>query len=121
MVKQNIEERRRWIRARRVLSIQHRLYKSKGRKSDTKWQLSMTEDMSLGGLAFQVDQDYHIGDVLEMKVVMSGVLDIFTGYAEVVRVQRNKNAAAASLGVKYLEGGKKVLRKSKGRRSASRI
>ncbi len=121
MVKQNTDERRRWLRAKRVLSIQYRLFKSKTKKSDTKWDMSTTEDMSLGGLAFQVNQDYHIGDILEMKVVMAGALDIFTGQAEVVRIQKNKNATSSKLGVKYLKKIKKNLRKSEGRRSARRI
>ena len=121
MVKQNIDERRRWVRAKRVLSIQYRLTKSKSKKFDTKWDLSMTEDMGLGGLAFHAHQEYHVGDILEMKVVMSGVLDLFSGYAEVVRIQKNKNTSFSKLGVKYMEKTKKKERKVSKKRSASRI
>ncbi|VAX38229.1 hypothetical protein MNBD_UNCLBAC01-2017 [hydrothermal vent metagenome] len=98
----SIDERRKWLRAKRVLSIQFRVIKTKRKNVDTAWKLSMTENMSVGGLAFYTEYgEYAIGDVLEMKVVMSGVLDIFTGEAKIVRKEFKKNAAHILLGVRY--------------------
>lgn len=102
MVKSNIKERRRWVRAKRVLSITFKLKKSARAKANKDAFLSTTEDMSVGGLSFYTDCEYQIGDILDMKVVMSGVLDIFGGFAEVVRVEKKKTGAHYLIGVKYL-------------------
>ncbi len=112
MVKQSIEERRSGIRAKRILSIQYRLVKSKAKNRDSSWQLSTTEDMSISGLAFLSAQSFTPGDILEVQVVMSGVLDIYTGLARVVRTERKQTAAYYLVGVKFL-GTKAKLRSAK--------
>ena len=112
MVKQSVAERRRWIRAKRILSIQFRLIKP---NLNNAWQLSTTQDMSVGGLSFYTDQEYHPNNILELKVVMSGVLDIFSGYAKVVRAERKRT------GVYYLVAVKFVETKDKGRSAKSYI
>jgi len=102
MVKKLTTERRKHLRAKRVLSIQYRINKSKTKKPDKAWSLSTTEDMSLGGLSFYTDRELRVGDILETKVVMSGILDIFSGYAKVVRVERKREAAHFLIGVKFV-------------------
>ena len=56
MVKQMTDERRFWVRAKRVLSIQYRLIKSRRKEIDRAWHLSTTQDMSYGGLSFYTDR-----------------------------------------------------------------
>jgi hypothetical protein len=103
MVKQSVEERRQAIRAKRILSIQYRLAKSKNKESDKTWHLSTTYDMSVLGLSFLSEVPYYAGDSLELHVVMSGVLDIFKGSGRVVRVERKENAAFYLIAVKFVE------------------
>lgn len=102
MVKQAVEERRSAIRAQRILSIQYRLVKSKSRISDKHWHLSTTHDMSASGLSFLSDIDYRVDDVLEMQVVMSGVLDVFKGYGQVVRVDKKDTGSFCFIAVKFI-------------------
>lgn len=103
MVKQSVEERRQAIRAKRILSIQYRLSKSKVKDSDKSWHLSTTYDMSVLGLSFLSEVPFYVNDLLELHVVMSGVLDIFKGVGKVVRVERKENAAFYMIAVKFTE------------------
>ncbi len=98
MVKQSILERRKFIRANRILSIQHRLAKG----PESKWHLSMTCDMSVSGLAFLSDVSYRAGDTIELHVVMSGILDIFKGMGQVVRVTRKETGAFYLVAIKFV-------------------
>ena len=109
MVKPLVKERRGGARANRVLSIEYRLYGSKNRNADKTWHLSTTQDVSSGGLSFYSDYEYRLGDVLEIRIVMSGVLDIFKGVAHVIRVERKHMAASYFTAVQF------VPRRSKGR------
>jgi hypothetical protein len=87
----NWEERRDSVRAKRIITVRHRLHKHNGRKATSSmWQLATTENMSLSGSLFVSAITYHVGDIVELQVVMSGILDIFNGYGKVVRVSRNK-------------------------------
>ena len=86
----NYEERRDSIRAKRIITVRHRLVKQTTRKAEAMWQLSTTENMSLSGLLFVSATAYAMGDIVELQVVMSGVLDIFNGYGKVMRTSRNK-------------------------------
>ncbi len=86
----NFEERRDSVRAKRIITVRHRVVEHNGKKVDSMWQLSMTENMSLSGALFVSATAYHIDDIVELQVVMSGVLDIFNGYGRVVRATRNK-------------------------------
>jgi len=102
-IKQNLfEERRDSIRAKRIITVRHRLVKHKSRKVDSMWQLATTENMSLSGLLFVSALEYHPGDIIELQVVMSGVLDIFNGYGKVIRAIRNKGGYY-QVGVKYVD------------------
>ena len=86
MVKMNgFEERRDSVRAKRIITVRHRLVKHNGRRVDSIWQLASTENMSLSGLLFVSAFVYHPGDIIELQVVMSGVLDIFNGFGKVIR------------------------------------
>ena len=98
----SFEERRDSIRAKRIITVRHRLVKHNNRKVNTMWQLSTTENMSLSGLLFVSAFAYHIGDIVELQVVMSGVLDIFNGFGKVMRISRNKGGYY-HVGVKYVE------------------
>ena len=128
MVKQVTAERRTWVRAKRVLSIQFRFLKGVSHESKHIWHLSTTQDMSVGGLSFYTDREYHAGDVLDVKVVMSGLLDIFNGFAQVVRVEKKRTGAFFLVAIKFISNKIKP-RKAKAyipskrppRRSAKRI
>lgn len=85
MIQSKFDDRRAAIRAKRILTIYHRRAAGGGSSS---WHLSTTEDMSTLGLAFTTEEGYTAGDILELRVVMSGVLDIFNGYARVVRSEK---------------------------------
>ncbi|MDE1921227.1 MAG: PilZ domain-containing protein [Candidatus Omnitrophica bacterium] len=84
------EDRRDSVRARRIITVRHRLVKHNNRKIDSIWQLATTENMSLSGLLFVSALPYHPDDVIELNIIMSGVIDIFNGFGKVVRVIRNK-------------------------------
>src|SRR5476651_2672148 len=102
-IKQNsFEERRDSIRAKRIITVRHRLIKHNNRKVDSMWQLATTENMSLSGLLFVSALAYHQGDIIELQVVMSGVLDIFNGFGKVMRSSRNKGGYY-QVAVKYIE------------------
>ena len=102
MVKIDWSERRSFVRAKRILSIEYQLVKSSRRKIDPAWHLSTTQDMSLGGLTFFTDVEFRPGDVLEVKVVMSGVLDIFKGPCQVVRVDKKRTGAYFLTAVQFV-------------------
>lgn len=102
MVKQIVDERRHSVRAKRVLSIEFRLNKSSRKTANTEWHLSTTQDMSLGGLAFYTDIEYKEGDILELHVVMSGILDIFNGYGKIVRIDKKRSGSYYLVAVKFL-------------------
>ncbi|MBI3602709.1 MAG: PilZ domain-containing protein [Candidatus Omnitrophica bacterium] len=99
---QDFEEHRDSVRAKRMITVRHHLVKHKGRNLDSPWQVSVTEDMSLSGLLFVSAIAYQPGDWLELQVVMSGVLDIFKGYGEVVRSVRRKGGHY-QVAVKYVD------------------
>ena len=98
----NFEERRDSMRARRIITVRHRLIKHQSRKVNSMWQLATTENMSLSGLLFVSALDYQPGDIIELHVVMSGVLDIFNGFGKVIRVFRNKGGYF-QIAVKYVD------------------
>jgi hypothetical protein len=101
--KQNpFEERRDSVRAKRIITVRHRLIKHNSRKTTSMWQLATTENMSLSGLLFVSALAYQSGDIVELQVVMSGVLEIFNGFGKVVRSIRNKGGYY-QVGVKYVD------------------
>lgn len=93
MVKQVIKERRNHPRAKRILSIEYRLHKSKSALGEQEWHLSTTEDISAEGVSFYSDHEYLLGDILEIRVVMSGLLEIFKGKGEIVRLEQKRTGA----------------------------
>ena len=104
MVKPRSKERRSTVRAKRVLCIESKILKPVNRrKFKNTYSISTTQDMSVGGLSFYTDQDYRIDDTLEIRVIMSGVLDIFKGKARVVRIIDKPNASHKLCAVKFLE------------------
>ena len=120
MVKQTVDERRHSVRAKRVLSIEYRLNKNSRKHADTEWHLSTTQDMSLGGLAFYTDIEYKEGDILELHVVMSGILDIFNGYGKIVRIDKKQSGTYFLVAVKFINN-KLNRRRAKSYRSAKRL
>jgi hypothetical protein len=100
--KLNFEDRRDSIRAKRIITVRHRLFKHNGRKVNTIWQLATTENMSLSGQLFVSALEYHTGDIIELQVVMSGAIDIFNGLGKVIRSVRNKGGYY-QIGVKYVD------------------
>lgn len=115
MVKKRlVEDRRRSTRAKRILTIRHRLSKRKAKTvRNADWHLSMTEDMSATGLLFATAEPYQIKDVIELQVVISGVLDIFRGYAKVVRVQKKASGVMYQVAVAYCDLKSKAPRRTK--------
>ena len=113
MVERNIEERRAFMRAKRILSVRHRLVNRQNKNVRVEWHLSMTEDMSAGGLLFSSAVHYLLNDIVEVHVVMSGVLDIFRGYGRVVRVEKKDGAAFFWVAVQYTALKQKATRSAK--------
>ena len=103
MVKQMIEERRQFVRARRILSVRHRLHMRRGRPMHEFWYLSTTEDMSANGLLFTSAMPYQKSDIIEIEVVLSGVLDIFRGFGRVARVSKKESGAFYNVAVQYVD------------------
>ena len=79
-------ERRTSVRVRRIVTVRHRLSKRNGKKINSGWMLSTTENMSSTGLLFNSPIAYKHNDVVEVQVVMSGILDLFNGFGKVVRI-----------------------------------
>lgn len=102
MVKSLIKERRGYPRATRILSIEYRLYKSRRRHADPQWHLSTTEDISPESLSFYSDYEYRKGDILELRVVMSGVLDIFNGRGKIIRADQKRTGACFFVAVRFI-------------------
>ncbi len=96
-------ERRSSVRVKRVLSIRHRLHKRAGKTFREPWYLSTTEDMSYNGILFSSSALYQVDDILEVEVVMSGVLDIFKGYGQVVRVEKNSSGTLYDTAVRLID------------------
>lgn len=101
MVQSN-KERRQWTRAKRVLSVEYYPDKAVSKKYPPIPQVSLTHDMGIGGLTLYTDQEYRVGEILHIKVVMAGLLDIFSGRAQVVRINKKPNAAHYFIAVKFL-------------------
>jgi hypothetical protein len=87
--KKSVAERRAAVRANRTLTIQHRLFRSHSSKFVTEWLLSTTKNMSVTGLLFFSHVPYKVGDIIELEVTMSGVIEVLKGFAKVVRVIKN--------------------------------
>ena len=69
-IKHNLfEERRDSVRAKRIITVRHRLIKHNNRKVNSMWQLATTENMSLSGLLFVSALVYHPGDIVELQVL----------------------------------------------------
>lgn len=103
MVKQKTGiERRQYLRAKRVLSVEFRLAKSSRKNADKSVHISTTEDMSIGGISFYSEVPYLENDILDIRVVMSGVLDIFHGPAKVVRSLERKSGTLFLVAVKFI-------------------
>ena len=96
------KDRRKFVRAKRVLSIQHRLVKRRGKSIKDTWHLSVTENMSVSGLLFSSNVEYQKDDIIELEVVMSGVLSVFKGLAKVIRVERRRYGTSTAVATKFL-------------------
>ncbi len=83
------DDRRQALRANRVVAIKHRLIQRNAKKSEGSWSLSTTRNMSYNGILFLSDTSYKVGDIVEVSVVISGVIDVVKGNAKVVRFQEN--------------------------------
>ncbi len=102
------KERRRFIRANRILTIKHRLYKRKSSVFDEAWQVSTTNNMSIAGLLFSSVYPYRIEDILQLYVVMSGALDVFRGFGRVVRVEQKKSDYR--IAIAFVEENSKLIK-----------
>ena len=120
MVKQLVQERRNWVRAKRVLSIEFRRVSKNKSYIDDAWHLSTTQDMSIGGVSFYTDCEYRKNDILEIRIVMSGILDIFKGFGKVVRVEKRKTGAYYLIAIALIHKDTKKVR-IKAKRKKKRI
>lgn len=102
MVNQLVKERRRGDRANRILSIEYRPRAGKAKSADKVWRLSTTQNVGSGRLSFYSDHEYRIDDVLDIRLVMGGVLDVFKGIAKVIRVERKQMAASYLTAVRFV-------------------
>ncbi len=92
MATKKAPDRRQYPRIHRILSIQFRLKKTRQAGADTAtWHQATTHDMSVGGISFVSRTPYMLGDILELHVVMSGVLDVLCSDGKVVRVEDKKH------------------------------
>ncbi len=108
-----VKERRNGERAVRVVAVRHRLIKRGAKKLDAIWSLSTTKNMSISGALFMSPVEYKKNDFLDLEIVMSGVIDIYKGKAEVVRAVQS--GPSFDVAVKYikLEQKKPVSRSAK--------
>ncbi len=109
----SVEDRRHGVRVKRVIAIRHRLYKRNRKISEGEWTLSTTEDMSISGILFVSPNEYKSDDIIQLEVKLSGILDIFNGYAKVVRVVEKKRPKLHHIAVTFVN--------IKPRRSAKRF
>ena len=107
MIKNSIAERRRSIRAERILNIRHRLYRRGEKTFNGPAYISFTQNMSHNGILFHSSAPYQVGDVVEVEVVLSGVLDIFRGYGKVVRVDKRPSRPVYSVAIQLIDFKKK--------------
>lgn len=121
MVRQSIEERREAIRAKRILSIQFRIVKSRVKDFDNSWHLSTTHDMSFSGIAFLSDIPMQVDDVVELQVVMSGILDVCKGFGQVVRVEKKSTGVYCMVAVKFVESPLKKSKRASKSSSTNRL
>lgn len=105
--------RRNAIRAKRILSIQYRLIESTDKSPDKRWYLSTTNDMSAVGVSFLSEAPFLIDDILELQIIMSGVVDVFTGYGKVVRIERKQAGGSYFVAIKIVEYKPKKSRPKK--------
>ncbi|HOW36486.1 MAG TPA: PilZ domain-containing protein [Candidatus Omnitrophota bacterium] len=106
-------ERRRHVRVKRSLAIEHRLYRRKGVLVDGNWQISTTKDMSIVGILFHSDIPYLIGDLIQLRVVMNGALDVFKGFGRAVRCEKKKAKQPFLIAVAFIDENSKFLKSSK--------
>lgn len=95
------KERRAYSRAKRILSIEYRLCRNRRPHADPQWHLSTTEDVSPEGLSFYSDHEYHTGDILDVRVVMSGLLEVFKGQGEVARAEQKHLGACFFIALRF--------------------
>ncbi len=101
MVKPLLKERRLCLRTQRILSIEYRLKRGQLKNADRSWHLSTTHEICLGGVSFYSDYEYHTGDVLEIHVAMSGMINVFRGFGKIVHVQHKQMAASYLVAVQF--------------------
>ena len=97
-----VNERRGALRADRVVAIRHRLHQSVLKRTEESWSLSTTRNMSLTGLLFSSEVPYAIGDILEVSVTLSVLVEIFQGFGEVTRVDQ-KAGRAYEVAVRFVQ------------------
>jgi hypothetical protein len=121
MVKQSIQERRQALRAKRILSIQYRIIKSRAKEFDKRWHLSTTYDMSYLGLAFLSDIPVMVDDILELNVVMSGILDVFKGFGKVVRIDKKETGVFYLVAIEFAPSPKSSSQTTPKRKTAVKV
>lgn len=105
------QERRNFSRAKRVMTIEYRL--ASDEKNHSAWHISSTKDMSVSGLTFISVIPLKNNDRLDVRVAMSGLIDIFNGQAKVVRVEQRKNSTTCFIAIQFIDSTlKKRLAKS---------
>lgn len=117
MSKLKVEERRRFVRARRRMQVEHKLHHRNNRPVVDRWHWALSHDMSYGGVLFSTDAFYQKGDVLDIRVTFAGSIEVLKGLARVVRAHPQKDGFfAVAVALLFLENyspGKNRLKNKK--------
>jgi len=97
------KERRQHERIKEAFTIHHRL----AGKNET-WHISAIENVGAGGLLFNSPREYSEEDVLEIKIELRGLMEIFICRAIVRRVDEAGRAGIFSMAIEFtgLEEGR---------------
>jgi len=80
-------EKRLFKRIGRTFTIRHRLYKRDKSVNQHKWRIASIDNLGEGGLLFSCDCRYHIGDIAEIRIEITGEEEIACLKAQVKRIE----------------------------------
>ncbi len=108
MSRTTLSERRRFVRARRKMWLQHKLHHRHHKPVHDRWHWAISCDMSVGGVLFMTSLLYHKGDVIDLRVTVAGTVDVLKGLARVVRVNKKSDETfAVAVALLFFENHKK--------------
>lgn len=102
----NYVEQRDGLRAERSLAVRHRLVRQGRKIVDGAWSRSETSNMSVSGLLFVSPVEYKVADRIELEIVLTEMIEIYSGLAEVLRVS-HLPGGGYQIAVKYIDDRKR--------------